>query len=190
MDPKITYIVVCFNSEKYITKCIDSILNQSHSNYEIIIVDNNSSDSTLSILKDLAERNKKIIIMSNNKNIGYGNAITDAIAKTNSEFLAILNADTFLHVNWADTLLKKFYSDEKIMSLSGQILFPDNKIQSTGGMMDKYGAVVQRGSKTYHDRKIKADSTFFYNDGSSFMIRRKIFREIQFDPKLFLYYED
>ncbi|MHB8545732.1 MAG: glycosyltransferase family 2 protein [Nitrosotalea sp.] len=189
-NSKITYIVVCFNSEKYITKCIDSILNQSHLNYDIIVIDNNSSDNTLSILQDLSIRNKKITVILNDENLGYANAITFAITKTNSEFLAILNADTYLHINWADVLLKKFHSDEQIMSLSGTILFPDGTIQSTGGIMDKYGAVIQRGSKICHDRKINDDTEFFYNDGSSFMVRSKIFQEVQFDPKLFLYYED
>ena len=189
MNPEISYIVVCFNSEKYVLKCINSILNQTHTNNEIILVDNNSTDNTISTVKDLCIKNN-IKLISNSANLGYGNAIAMAIEKTKGEFLAILNADSFLDANWASNLLKTFRSDEKIMSASGKVLFPDGELQSSGGMMDKYGAVVQREGKIFCSRKLHDNSSFFYNDGSSFMIRRNILQETSFDPKLFLYCED
>lgn len=189
LEPEISYLVVCYNSEKYITKCIDSILNQSHKNYEIIVIDNNSQDNTVLIVKEFAMKNERIKLITNQKNVGYGNAITIAIENSRGEFIAILNDDVFLDQYWTQNLLQIFKSDEKIMSASGKVLFPNGEIQSTGGMMDKYGAVVQRDSKIFHSRKIKSQS-FFYNDGSSFMIRKKILDEVSFDPKLFLYYED
>ncbi len=189
MNPDISYIVICFNSENYVLKCINSILNQSHTNNEIILVDNNSTDDTISTVKGLCIKNN-IKLISNTTNLGYSNAIAMAIEKTKGEFLAILNADSFLDANWASNLLKAFRSDEKIMSASGKVLFPNGELQSSGGMMDKYGAVVQRDGKIFNSRKIHDNSFFFYNDGSSFMIRRKIFQETSFDPNLFLYYED
>ena len=189
MESKVAYLIVCFNSEKYITKCINSILNQSHKNYEIIVIDNNSQDNTVSIVKKFLIENQKIKLIANQNNVGYGNAITMAIGNSQGEFIAILNDDVYLDPEWTSNLLKIFMTDEKIMSASGRVLFPDGELQSAGGMMDKYGAVVQRESKIFHARKIKSNS-FFYNDGSAFMIRRKILDEIYFDPKLFLYYED
>lgn len=189
MKPEISYIVVSFNSEKYIAKCLISILNQSKTNYEIIVIDNNSQDNTISIIKEFCSKNKQIKLIKNDINVGYGSAISEATEHSEGEFLAILNADTVLDKLWTDKLLDTFRSDEKIMSTSGTVYFPNGELQSSGGMMDKYGAVVQRESKTFYSRKIPS-STFFYNDGSSFMVRRKIFQEITFDPRLFLYYED
>lgn len=190
MKPEVSYLIVCFDSENYIIKCINSILNQSHKNYEIIIIDNNSQDNTISIIKDLSMKNEKIKIITNPKNIGYGNAIANALKDSNGEFLAILNADVILDEQWTSNLLKIFRSDENIMLASGKILFPNDELQSTGGMMDKYGAVLQRESKIFYTRKVKDTSYFFYTDGSSFMVRRNIFDEISFDPNLFMYYED
>lgn len=189
MAPKISYLVVSYNSEKHISKCITSILNQYDTDYEIIVIDNNSRDNTVSIITDLCTKNEKIKLITNKENIGYGNAISKTIGICKSEFLAILNADVVLDKQWAAALLSALRSDEQIMSVSGTIYFPNGELQSTGGMMDKYGAVVQRESKIFHSRKIQTRS-FFYNDGSSFMVRRKIFQETYFDPRLFLYYED
>lgn len=189
MAPEISYLVVSYNSEKYILKCITSILNQSHTNYEIIVIDNNSQDGTVSIVTDLCTKNEKIRLIANKENIGYVSAITKGIENTHSEFLAILNADAFLDKDWARKILYAFQTDQKVMSASGTIYFPNGELQSSGGMMDKYCAVVQRGSKIFYSRNI-GDKSFFYNDGSSFMVRRKIFQDINLDPRLFLYYED
>lgn len=190
MNPEISYLVVCFNSEKYISECLDSILRQSHTDYEIIVIDNASKDNTVSIVEDICTKNQRIKLISNLTNIGYGSAIAKTLENAKGEFLAILNADAYLDPRWASNLLKSFRSDEKIMSASGKIFFPNGELQSSGGMMDKYGAVIQRESKIFHSRKLHNKSNFFYNDGSSFMVRQKIFQEINFDQKLFLYYED
>lgn len=190
MKPEVSFLIVCFNSEKFISKCIDSILNQSFQDHEIIIVDNNSSDSTVTIANNYCSKNKSIKLISNRTNLGYGNAVTAAEKESCGEFIAILNADVFLDSEWTGNLLKTFKSDENIMSASGRVFFPNGELQSSGGMMDKYGAVIQRESKIFYSRNIKRDSSFFYNDGSSFMVRKQIFQQIQFDPKLFLYYED
>lgn len=190
MKPEVSFLIVCFNSEKFISKCIDSILNQSFQNHEIIIVDNNSSDDTATIANNYCSKNNNIRLISNQTNLGFGNAATAAEKESCGEFIAILNADIFLDSEWTSNLLKAFKSDNNIMSASGRIFFPNGELQSSGGMMDKYGAVVQRESKIFYSRNITRDSQFFYNDGSSFMVRKKIFQQIQFDSKLFLYYED
>lgn len=185
---EISYIIISYNSEKHIGKCINSILNQSHKDYEIIIRDNNSSDGTKQMIQNFCTQNRQIQLITG-PNIGYAPAIMHAVKSSKGEFLAILNADAYLDSNWAQEMLSDFRKDEKIMSASGTILFPNGELQSSGGMMDKYGAIVQRGSKIFNARGIR-ENNFFYNDGSSFMLRRKVLDEVTFAHKLFLYYED
>ena len=186
---EISYIIVCYNSEKHIAKCLDSILDQSHQSFEIIVVDNNSTDTTKLIVEKFCKKNKQARLISNLHNVGYGNAITIGLQNSNGEFLAILNADAFLDKDWASNMLKIFKSNSEIMSASGTILFPNGELQTTGGMMDRYGAIVQRDSSIFNSRNI-GTNVFFYNDGSCFMLRRRILEETSFDPNLFLYYED
>lgn len=186
----VSYIVVCFNSEKYISKCLDSILHQFQKYHEIIIVDNNSVDGTLLIAQKLCRENEKIRLISNKTNEGFANAILKGVAKASGEYLAILNADVFLDPNWCSFLLKSFSDDDKVMSASGNVLFPNGLLQSAGGMMDKYGAVIQRDSELFKSLNLEKNIPVFYNDGSSFIIRKKILEKISFDSKLFLYYED
>jgi len=189
MPPEVSYLVVCFNSEKYVEKCISSIIGQSHTDSEIIIIDNKSDDTTVSILKELSENNKKINLILNQANLGYGVALNEAIRTVKGEFVAILNADVFLDKDWTYNLLRTFKLDNNIMACSGRIFLPNGELFGSGGVMDKYGAVVPREGKIFNMRNIR-DDVFFYLDGSAFIVRKKIFEEISFDPKLFLYYED
>lgn len=186
---EISFIVVSHNSARYIAKCIDSIIDQSYKNFEIIVVDNNSTDDTVLIINEIIKKTDNVKLIPVLQNLGYGNAITVGFKSSKGEFLAILNADSYLDKEWSYNMINSFRSDMDIMSASGTIYFPDGQLQTTGGMMDKYGAVVQRGGKIFQSRNIM-ENNFFYNDGSCFMLRRNILEMICFDQNLFLYYED
>ena len=77
---------------------------QSHKNFEIIIIDNNSNDSTLDIVNSF-KGDTPIKIISNDENMGYGNAINQNIKNISSEFIAVLNADVYLEKNWTNNLI-------------------------------------------------------------------------------------
>ena len=123
MLPEVSYVIVCYNSERYIRKCIESIKNQTHSDFEIIVSDNNSIDKTVAAVNDLLLQNKNIKLILNKKNLGYGQAINEAIPLCGGELIVSLNADVSLDPNWTSKLLNKLKSNEKIMALSGTVLF-------------------------------------------------------------------
>ena len=60
---KVSIIVPCYNAEKYLKKCLDSIINQTYSNIEIILVNDGSKDNTLKILSDYEKKDNRIIVI-------------------------------------------------------------------------------------------------------------------------------
>ena len=66
----VSIILVTYNSERYIKECIGSVFNQSYKNIEVIVIDNNSTDNTKTILKNYT----KIKIIENKKNTGFAEA--------------------------------------------------------------------------------------------------------------------
>ena len=66
---KISILIPTYNSEKYIEKCLNSVLNQTYENLEIIVINDASNDKTEKILKDFKEKDKRIIIISNKSNL-------------------------------------------------------------------------------------------------------------------------
>lgn len=186
---KITFVIVTHNSENFISKCISSILSQTHKNFQILVIDNDSKDSTLDILTSF-RNNSKIKIITNSNNIGYGNAVNQNLKNISSPFMAVVNADVFFEKNWARNLIKPLLNDDLIVLSSGMILFPDGLIQSAGGCMDKYGAVIHNKLLLKKINFLTNSFPFFYADGSAFLIRTDFFKNYSFDPNLFLYYED
>ena len=67
--PLVSVIMGVYNEEKTICQCIDSILNQTYTNWEFIICNDCSKDRTLGLLKEYAEKDSRIIVLNNDKNL-------------------------------------------------------------------------------------------------------------------------
>jgi glycosyltransferase involved in cell wall biosynthesis len=93
LSPLISIVTVCFNSEKTIKKTIESVLNQEYHFFEYIIVDGDSSDTTLQIINGFKE-DKRISVISEPDN-GIYDAINKGIKNAKGEIIAILNSDDF-----------------------------------------------------------------------------------------------
>ena len=75
---KVSVVVPVYNVEKYLTECLDSIINQTLEDIEIICVNDGSTDSSLEILNNYAQKDKRIIVI-NKANSGYGNTMNIGI---------------------------------------------------------------------------------------------------------------
>ena len=93
--PKVSVIVNCLNGSAFIKKCLKSILNQSYSNYEIILFDNNSKDNSIKLARNF--KSKKIKIFKSKRKLKLYDARNKAIAKSNGKYLAFLDVDDAWH---------------------------------------------------------------------------------------------
>jgi len=92
---KLSIIIVNFNTYQYLSRCIDSIFKEgfSHSSLEIIIVDNASTDNSVNLLQ---RHYPQVIVVSNNKNIGFAAANNQGINRAKGKFILLLNPDTLV----------------------------------------------------------------------------------------------
>ena len=94
--PLITIITPTYNHEKYIAECIESVLNQTYENWEMIIIDDCSNDKTYEIAKKYAEKDKRIKLIRHSENYGALNldkTYNEALSIANGEWIAILEGD-------------------------------------------------------------------------------------------------
>lgn len=103
--PKITILIPVFNREKYIAECIESALNQTYENYEIVIVDNASTDTTATICKDFAIKNSKIRFFENHENIGPVKNWQSCAREARGELSKILFSDDLLLPNCLEEMV-------------------------------------------------------------------------------------
>ena len=93
MSPLVSIITPCFNSKKYIFQAIQSVISQTHENWELLLIDDCSSDETYSIISKIASQDTRIKALKLNKNSGAGVARNFAIQKASGNFIAFLDAD-------------------------------------------------------------------------------------------------
>lgn len=126
----LSVVVVTWNSDKEISKCIESVsVSAKGINYEIIIVDNNSSDKTSDIVTGLIEKYSKIRFIQNTENKGYTEACNQGMEIAAGENIFLLNPDTILLGSCIELLIKKLSEDMKTGAVAPQLLNPDKTIQ-------------------------------------------------------------
>ena len=108
MTPKVSIIIPCYNVERYVRECVESVLNQSLRDIEIIIVNDGSTDGTGEILREFANKDKRIILITQ-ENGGYGVAVNNGIAKASGEYIGIVESDDFINL----TMYEKLYAKAK-----------------------------------------------------------------------------
>tara|TARA_Y100000590_G_scaffold213372_1_gene241748 strand:- start:10956 stop:11690 length:735 start_codon:yes stop_codon:yes gene_type:complete len=115
---KITIITVTKNSEKYLNENINSILSQNYDNYEHILVDGNSTDNTIKIIKSYKN---KVKLINNKKDKGLYHAMNVGIQNAKGDIIGILNSDDIYFKNTLKIVNKYFSEDKNLDFLFGSV---------------------------------------------------------------------
>ncbi|MCX6824763.1 MAG: glycosyltransferase family 2 protein [candidate division SR1 bacterium] len=196
----VSIIIVNYNGKDFNSSCINSILKQSYQDFEIIFVDNASSDGSLEEVNETYQKeikNNKLIIIKNDKNTGFagGNNVGVLHANKKSEYICLLNNDTTVPENWLEELIIAIELDKELGAVGSIIL---NK-----------GMERKTSSKTFNNKEINTSSFFgdtvrkkipekefktgiFYTaaiSGCCFLYRKEII-DTPFEEYYFAYAED
>ena len=90
---KVSVIIGVYNSEKYIEETIRSVLNQTYKNFELIVIDDGSTDKSFEIVAKLAEKDKRIKFLKNDRNLGVSATRNRLIDIAKGEYVAIMDSD-------------------------------------------------------------------------------------------------
>ena len=99
--PRVSIVLPSYNHEKYVRECIQSALDQTYQDFEIIITDDGSTDGTVNVIKEFDD--SRIQLYTHTENEGACNAINNCIKKAAGEYIAVLNSDDA----WEPTKLEK-----------------------------------------------------------------------------------
>ena len=197
--------IVNLNAKKYLSKCLNSIPKASTTqNYEIIIVDNNSSDNSCSFVKGL--RNKKIILIQNYYNSGYTIAINQALKKSKGENILILNPDSVLEQKSIDILLKFLNKNNRVGIVGPKVINELGLFQASckRGLATPLAvfsyflgfAKLFKGNRLFTGYQLNHLDENIINEvdgvsGSCMIIKRAVVDKIgNFDERFFAYQED
>ena len=94
--PAVSIVIPVFNVEKYIGKCLDSLISQTLHNIEIICVNDCSTDKSLDILRDYEAKDNRIVVIDLPRNIKQGGARNAGIKKARAPFLGFVDSDDWV----------------------------------------------------------------------------------------------
>lgn len=103
--PKISVIIPCYNVEKYLRQCLESVVNQTMQDIEIICVDDGSSDSTLDILNEYQKKDSRLQVITQ-KNAGAGAARNNGLKIAQGQYLSFLDSDDFFELDMLEEAYK------------------------------------------------------------------------------------
>src|SRR5512135_876611 len=112
----VSVTIVTYNSGRFIKRCLESVLAQRYLQYEVLVIDNASTDGTVDILEQFEDRCR---IIYNDENIGFAAAQNQAIRSCSGEWVLTLNPDVLLLPNFIQSLVETGQMDSKIGTVCG-----------------------------------------------------------------------
>ena len=108
--PKFSVIVPVYKVEKYIAECIESVLNQTYADFELLAVDDCGGDNSIKIVEEYAKTDKRIKILTHKKNKGLAAARNTALDAAQGEYIVCLDSDDWMENNCLQVILSRFLS--------------------------------------------------------------------------------
>lgn len=142
-SPKLSIIVPVFNTEKYLTKCIDSILCQTFDDFELILINDGSKDNSLAILKEYEQKDKRIKVFDK-INSGVSDTRNFGINKAKGKWLCFIDSDDWIEPNYLSEFFKAPIDTDTIVSQG--VLFDYENSSITKPFFQYYNAIIDRFS--------------------------------------------
>lgn len=192
---KVSVIIVNYNGKEYLQRCLLSVLANNFKDYEIIVVDNGSSDGSISLIKDkLKTKFHDLIVLELKQNFGPAFARNEGVKIAKGEYLAFLDNDTQVKNDWITEAIKIFQRDKKIGCIQCKLLLlaEKNKYDYAGEYLNQYGFLVQRVNYREMDNgQYDQEVEILAAKSAGMFIRKNVFNKIGgFDKDYFIYMEE
>ena len=189
LNPLVSIIILNYNAGNLLLNCVDSVFKSIYPNFEVLVVDNISTDNSHIVCKKKFE---KIHLIENKENLGYCEGNNVGIRNANGEFVVILNPDTIVEPNWLNHLMSAYNEfgeglyQPKFFSLNEK-----HVLQSTGNMLHIFGFGFAKDKGKIDDEKMESIEKINYASGTCLFTSKIVLDKIGLlDPFLFLYHDD
>lgn len=187
INMKVSVVIPNWNGRFLLKDCLAHLKSQSFKDFEIIVVDNGSTDGSLDFLQ---ERYPEVGVMRLEKNLGFAAAVNLGIRRSRAKYIALLNNDTRVSKTWLDFLARLLERKTSISAVTPKVALMSGKLDSAGDMMNDVGQAYHRGHKDDPDAWNTPGFVFLITAGAS-LYRRNLFSKVgMFDEDFFAYGED
>lgn len=189
--PKVSVVVVNWNGEPFLERCLSALLTQTVAPHEIILVDNASTDASLAI----AQRFPTVRLLAQKENLGFarGNNLAIRAVSTESQWIVLLNPDAFAEPHWLESLLTMAQANPGFDFFGSKLVTAtDQAVLDGAGDAYHFSGLVWR---TAHGVPVSAlgesECEIFSPCAAAALYRRSVFEQVGgFDEDFFCYVED
>lgn len=188
----ISIVIANFNSEDFIANCLDSILEEKNKNYEIIIVDDSSTDSGPLIVKKYVKEYDYISLVSMKENVGAARIRNIGAAKSRGEILFFLDCDTTVKKGWHAKIITFFKKYPDAGLAQAKILKKGtNQFDYAGDYISSFGFLVERAQGALDTGQFDMINPVFSVRGAAMILRKSVFDKVAgFDESYGYYWEE
>jgi GT2 family glycosyltransferase len=196
VNPEISVVILNYNGrqnlgEQFLASCLSSVLQSSYPNFEVLFVDNGSTDDSVRFVKEHFQ-DPKLKVIENGRNLGYAMGNNMAVKHARGEYIALLNNDVEVEPSWMQELVKTMENDPTVGIAQSKILSLDRThIQSVGNLLDTALATHLIGYNQEDKGQYNKSCRVTFASGASLIARRSLIEKIGlFDPAYFFYHDD
>jgi GT2 family glycosyltransferase len=191
--PLVSVIILNYNGENYLDNCIASVLKNSYPNFEILLVDNASTDLSVKNALETFGGDSRLRLVQSVTNLGFSGGNNLGFNHAKGDYIVFLNNDTIVDAEWLTHLVNAMQTDDSIGLAQSTILMIDGqKIQTAGWLYSNY-LVQKHGLAENKTSSLRMQPVFEVSvaSGASMITRRSLVNEIGlFDPSIPFFYDD
>ncbi len=195
--PRVAVVILNWNGKVLLEQFLPSLGRSSYPNLELVVVDNGSTDHSVSFLQQQYPQIKTIIL---SENLGYAGGYNAALQQVEADYYILLNSDVEVSPGWVEPLIELMETHTNVAASQPKLLsfHHKNKFEyagASGGWIDSLGYPFARGRvlehcETDHGQYDKA-APIFWASGAAFCVRAKAFHEMNgFDASFFAHQEE
>lgn len=153
-EPFVSVIIVTRNRRSYLENCLRTVLATDYSNFEVILVDNASTDGSVSMIRKEFRHDNRLRILVNKENLGCGHGRNIGLGIAGGDYYAFLDDDTEVSKNWIEEAIEVLESNYAIGAVQAKILFLHERthIHCVGGLLiPSAGSCIEIGGEERDD---------------------------------------
>lgn len=174
----ISVIVPVYNVEKYLNDCVNSLINQSFENYEILLIDDGSTDNSSKICKDLSKNNSKVKYFSK-KNGGLSDARNFGVGKSEGEYVTFVDSDDYVDYYFLEKLYNGVKDNKALISMCFYKKVPEKTLLFERSNFNKFEIKFVENDYLFNNLLTSNKSTP-YETGTCKLIKKELFNDLIF----------
>ncbi len=182
LNPQISIVIVNWNGLKWLDKCLATIFAQTYKDFEVIFVDNGSTDESISFVK---KNYSQVVVIESEKNLGFAGGNNLGIDRAKGEYILLLNNDTWIENDFLEKLLEGFIDS------NCDVVSPFETEYTNASYQKIYTNIDLLGHQINHKYKSSDPTNVFYLSGACLFFTKELYISTGgLDNNFFMYMEE